>query len=86
VVDSRSRTDSGIGLRLAHTTALRSTHHRPATPAPPGGALLALLGHLRDWALTWGSIVAPVLAAKLLARGFHLPRCRAGGFGWRRTG
>lgn len=28
----------------------------------PGGALLALLGHLRDAAISWGPIAAPVLA------------------------
>lgn len=28
----------------------------------PGGALLALLGHVRIWAITWGPILTPVLA------------------------
>jgi hypothetical protein len=28
----------------------------------PGGALLALLARLRDWAITWGPIVTLVLA------------------------
>ena len=43
----------------------------------PGGALLALLGHLREWAIIWGPIVAPVLALGIA--GFVVGRCR-----WRR--
>jgi len=40
----------------------------------PGGALLAVLGHLRDWALVWGPIIAPLLAIGVA--GFVLGRRR----------
>jgi uncharacterized protein DUF87 len=40
----------------------------------PGGALLTLLAHLRDWAMAWGPIVAPVLAVGVA--GFVLGRRR----------
>ncbi|GLY71676.1 helicase HerA domain-containing protein [Amycolatopsis taiwanensis] len=47
----------------------------------PGGALLALLGHLRDWAVVWGPIVAPALAAGVaglvLGRRRWARRCHA---------
>jgi hypothetical protein len=43
----------------------------------PGGALLALLEHLRDWATSWGPILAPVLAVGVA--GFVVGRRR-----WRR--
>src|SRR5436305_14982482 len=38
----------------------------------PGGALLALLAHLRDWVITWGPIATPVLA--LAVAGFVIGR------------
>lgn len=38
----------------------------------PAGALLALLGHPRDWAISWGPIVAPLLA--IAVTGFVLGR------------
>ena len=40
----------------------------------PGGALLRLLGHLRDWAMTWGPFVGPVLAVGIA--GFVIGRRR----------
>ncbi|RSM34918.1 type VI secretion protein [Amycolatopsis balhimycina DSM 5908] len=40
----------------------------------PGGALLRLLGHLRDWAVTWGPFVGPVLAVGIA--GFVVGRRR----------
>jgi ABC-type oligopeptide transport system ATPase subunit len=40
----------------------------------PGGALLALLAHLWDWAYTWGPIVAPVVAVAVA--GFVVGRRR----------
>ncbi|HEX5116307.1 MAG TPA: type IV secretory system conjugative DNA transfer family protein [Pseudonocardiaceae bacterium] len=47
----------------------------------PGGALLALLGHLRDWAFCVGPVVAPVLvvgvAGVVLARRRWMRRCHA---------
>lgn len=47
----------------------------------PGGALLALLGHLRDWAISWGPIVAPTLAVAVagfvVGRRWWRRRCHA---------
>lgn len=47
----------------------------------PGGALLALLGHLRDWAITMGPVAVPVLAIGVagfvLARRWWARRCHA---------
>lgn len=47
----------------------------------PGGALLRLLGHLREWALTWGPAVAPILiavvAAVAIGRRWWARRCHA---------
>ncbi|MFD8497292.1 helicase HerA domain-containing protein [Amycolatopsis sp. NPDC059657] len=47
----------------------------------PGGALLRMLGHLREWALTWGPIVAPVLVlattAFVVGRRRWARRCHA---------
>jgi hypothetical protein len=47
----------------------------------PGGTLLALLGHLRDWAITWGPVLAPVLAFGIagfaMGRRWWARRCHA---------
>jgi energy-coupling factor transporter ATP-binding protein EcfA2 len=47
----------------------------------PGRAVLILLSHLRDWAIVWGPIAAPVLtigiAGYVLARRWWARRCHA---------
>jgi hypothetical protein len=47
----------------------------------PGGALLRLLGHVREWALAWGPALAPVLAVGVagfvVGRRWWARRCHA---------
>ena len=81
-------------LLAAHTTD-NPLHSRPAPPGPhgrpsgwvgdylrdPGGTLLTLLHHLREWAISWRPILGALLAvgvgALVLARQWWARRCHA---------